>query len=101
MSMEHRLKKRCQLSLDVIVRGHDGLSLHGRTRDISPDGMFIQLAWRAKSASNLVEIEIPLYGNLHGWVVHIGSNGIGVMFRSIDSREERFLGQLLSGKFAA
>jgi len=89
MSMEHRLKKRCQLSLDVIVRGHDGLSLHGRTRDISPDGMFIQLAWRAKSASNLVEIEIPL------------SNGIGVMFRSIDSREERFLGQLLSGKFAA
>ncbi len=101
MSMEHRLKKRCQLSLDVTVRGHNGLSLAGRTRDISPDGMFVELAWRAVSANNVVEIEIPSYGNLHGWVVHVGDKGIGVMFRSIDSREERFLGRLLSGKFAA
>ncbi len=101
MSMEHRLKKRCQLSLDVTVRGHDGLSLHDRICNVSPDGMFIQLAWRAVPASNVVEIEIPPYGNLHGWVVHVGDNGIGVMFRSINSREERFLGRLLSGRFAA
>jgi len=96
--MEHRFKRRCPLSLDVVVRGRDGLTLHGRTRDISLDGMFIQLAPQAVRTSTVVEIELSRCGCLHGWVVHVGDEGIGVMFRSIGSSEKHLLGQLLSGK---
>ncbi len=96
--MEHRLKNRCELSLDVVVHGRNGLTLHGRTHDISLDGMFIQLARQAVSINKIVEIELPHGVWLHGWVVHVEDEGIGIMFRSIDSREERFIGQLLLEK---
>ncbi len=93
--MEHRLRNRCELSMDVVVHGRDGLTLHGRTHDISPDGMFIRLPGEAVSDRKVVEIEISRDVWLHGWVVHVEDEGIGVMFHSIDGREERLLGQLL------
>lgn len=98
MTLEHRLCKRVEVLLDVIVRGHDGLTLHGRTRDISPHGMFIQLASGVISGSTAVEIELAHRRRLHGWVVHAGDEGIGVMFRSVGSSEREYLTQLLSGK---
>lgn len=55
--MEHRWRKRCPLSLDVVVHGRDGLNVPGKTRDVSADGMYIQLAQRVISASSAVEIE--------------------------------------------
>lgn len=95
--MEHRWKKRCRLSLDATVRGHDNLTLHGRSRDISPDGMFIQLTQRAVSTNTIVEIELPHGGCcLHGWVVHAGDEGIGVLFHSLNDEDKLFLGRLLS-----
>lgn len=95
--MEHRWKERRPVSLDVVVRGRDGLMLHGRTRDISPDGMFIRLGRQSVSKNTVVEIEVPRCGCLHGWVLHAGDEGIGVMFRSIGGRERYLLGQLLAG----
>lgn len=95
--MEHRWKERCPVSLDVVVRSRDGLTLQGRTRDISLDGMFIRLDCQSVSMNAVVEIEIPHRGRLRGWVLHTGDEGIGVMFRSIGSQERRLLGQLLAG----
>ncbi len=95
--MEHRWKERCPVSLDLVVRSRDGLTLHGRTRDISPDGMFIRLGRQSVSKNTVVEIEVPRCGCLHGWVLHVGDEGIGLMFRSIGSQERRLLDQLLAG----
>lgn len=91
--MEHRLKKRCQLSLGVIVHGRDNMALQGMACDISTDGMFIQLE-QAVPKNAVVEIELPHCGHLHGWVVHAKNRGIGVMFRSISSHEKELIGQL-------
>ncbi len=93
--MEHRLKNRCELSMDVVVHGRDGLALRGKTHDISPDGMFIRLAPDAVSSRKIVEIELSPGVWLRGWVVHVEDGGIGVMFHSVGNREKRVLGQLL------
>lgn len=92
--MEHRLKKRCQLSLGVIVHGRDNMALQGMACDISTDGMFIQLEQQPVPENAVVEIEVPHCGHLHGWVVHAENKGIGVMFRSISSHEKELIGQL-------
>jgi len=96
--LEHRWEKRRQVSLDVVVRGRNGLTLHGRARDISTEGMFIQLAPQAVPTSTVVEIELSRCGSLHSWVVHTGDEGIGVMFLSTGDSEKDFLEQLLLGK---
>ena len=93
---DHRWKKRRQVSLDVVVRGRNGPPLHGKVRDISTEGMFIQLAPQAIPARIVVEIEITPCGWLHGWVVHAGGDGIGVMFLSTESGERCLLKQMLS-----
>ena len=89
--LEHRWKKRFQVTLDVVVRGRSGLPLHGRVRDISTEGMFIQLAPRGVSARTMVEVELSPCGWLHSWVVHAGDEGIGVMFLSNDNSERCLL----------
>ncbi len=98
MSMlEHRYKKRLQLSLDVVVRWRNGLKLNGKSRDFSTDGVFVQLATpEAVPASTVVKVELLGYGCLRGWVMHTGDEGIGVMFRSLSDKEHDFLKQLLS-----
>jgi len=100
--MEHRWKKRIEVSLDVIVRGRDDVTLHGKTRDISVDGMFIRLVQQGVPKSTTVEIEIPHCGCLHGWVIHADADGegIGVMFRSIGNEEKRLLELFLLEKSA-
>ncbi|HEB93958.1 MAG TPA: PilZ domain-containing protein [Gammaproteobacteria bacterium] len=97
--LEHRWEKRRQVSLDVVVRNRNGLTVHGRIRDISSEGMFIQLSAQAISTSSVVEIEFSPHGCLHSWVVHSGDKGIGVMFLSAGDSEQKLLEQLLPGKF--
>jgi len=101
--LEHRSKKRRQVALDVVVRDRNGSTLYGRARDISAEGMFIQLAAQGISARTVVEIELSPCGWLHSWVVHAGDEGIGVMFLSNDNSERCLLKlkQLLSGKSTA
>ncbi len=94
--LEHRWGKRRPLSLNVVVRGRDGLPLHGRMSDISQYGMFIRFASHAVSPSTMVEIDISHCGCLRGWVVHTVEEGIGVMVRSLDDKGSYCLGQLLS-----
>ena len=98
-TLEHRWKKRSPLTQNVLVRGRDGLTLQGKTGDISPDGMFIRLAPHAAVSINaVVEVELFHCGCLRGWVVHAGDEGIGIMFRSIGSKEKNTLKLLLSEK---
>ncbi|VAW87495.1 hypothetical protein MNBD_GAMMA18-1562 [hydrothermal vent metagenome] len=92
--MEHRLKKRCQVSLGVTVHGRDGITLQGMARDISTDGIFIQLDQSTVSENAVVKIEFSHSGYLQGWVAHTGDEGIGVMFRSISHHEKELIGQL-------
>lgn len=92
--MEHRLKKRCQVSLGVTVHARNDMTLQGMACDISTDGMFIQLEQQTVSENTVVEIEVPHCGQLHGWVVHAGDEGIGVMFRSIGHHEKNLIGKL-------
>ncbi len=99
--MEHRWKERSEVSLDVVVRGRDELVVRGRSQDISPDGMFIRLAGRIPPTGTAVGIEVPQFGRLRGWVVHVGDEGIGVMFRTLDHKEKRLLRQLLAESVAA
>jgi len=99
--MEHRWKKRRQLSLDVVVRTRNALILHGKSRDISHDGMSIQLAVQAVPINAMVEIEFPGCGCLHAWVMHVGDDGIGVMFRLMGNAERELLSQLLVEKSPA
>ncbi len=93
--MEHRLRSRCELAIDVVVHGRNGLALQGRTRDISPDGMFIRIPDKAVRTNKMVDVELPQGVCLHGWVVHVEDEGIGIMFHSVDSKEESFLKRLL------
>ncbi len=96
--LEHRWGKRRQVSLDVVVRGHNGLTLHGKVRDVSSEGMFIQLASQAVPANMIVEIELSPHSSLRSWVAHVGDEGIGVMFLSAGGSEKELLEQLLSEK---
>ncbi len=96
MNMEHRWNRRSRLSLDVVIHGRDGFTLHGSTRDISPGGMFIQLAQPATGISRVVDIEISRRIRLPCWLVHAGKEGVGVMFLAVDDGEEGILDQLLS-----
>ncbi len=89
--LEHRGKKRCRIALDVVVRNRSGLALNGTTRDISTEGMFINLTSKAIAARTMVELELSPCGWLHGWVVHAGKEGIGGMFLSNDNGERCLL----------
>ncbi len=93
--MEHRLRERCELSMDVVVHGRNGLALQGRVRDISPDGMFINIPEKVVRANRVVDVELSQNVCLHGWVVRVEDEGIGIMFHSIGSREESLLRRLL------
>lgn len=95
-NLEHRCGKRKPLSLDVVIRGRDGLPLQGRMSDISRDGMFIRLGSHTVSPSTMVEIEVSHCGCLRGWVVHTGDEGVGIMFCLLGSREKQVLELLLS-----
>ncbi len=96
MNMEHRWNRRSELSLDVIVHGRDGSVLTGRTRNVSPSGMFIQFANPVDSITKVVEIEVSQHTRLPCWVVHAEREGMGVMFLSVGEDEECILDQLLS-----
>lgn len=98
--MEHRLKKRSQVSLGVTVHGRDGMTQQGTARDLSTDGMFIQLNQQAMSENVVVKIEISHDGHLYGWVAHTGDEGIGVMFRSINSHEKELIEQLCARAYS-
>ncbi len=83
------------MSLNVRVLGRNGLVLQGRTRDISPDGMFVWLPREAVSGYRVVDVELVRGVCLHGWVVRVEDEGIGIMFHSIGSREQGLLRRFL------
>ncbi len=98
--MEHRYQKRIPLCLDVMVLAGDCLKLRARSRDISTEGMFIELVGERVPINTVVDIEHSYLGCLPGLVVHTEGRGIGVMFRSAGRAEKERLGQLLSGEWA-
>ena len=99
--MEHRYQKRTPLCLDVMVLVGDSLKLRARSRDISTEGMFIELLGQCVPINTAVDIESSYLGCLPGLVVHAEGRGIGVMFRSTGRAEKERLAQLLSGELTA
>ncbi len=99
--MEHRWKKRCIVSMNVVVCFQQGQEVPGVVRDMSGDGMFIEVRpWPGLVNSGVV-IELPGSGTLHGWVVRIDDEGIGIMFRVLDQGERQLLTQLIDEKMSA
>ncbi len=99
--MEHRYQKRTPLSLDVTVLVGDGFKVCGRSRDISIEGMFVELVGQSIPTNTVVDIECAYLGCLPGLVVHTEGRGIGVMFRSTDGDEIERIAQFLSGEVMA
>jgi len=57
--------------------------------------MFINIPEKVVRANKMVDVELSQNVCLHGWVVRVEDEGIGIMFHSIGSREESLLRRLL------
>jgi len=100
--MERRWHARKSVELDVTVCRGSGEVVHGRTRDLSLEGMFIQVLPGAIAYHDPVELRFHGEGPRDGdelrvpaLVVRAQSDGVAVMYRNLSSRVQRALLQLV------
>lgn len=85
MSVERRCHKRIGREFDVIIR-YRQRSFVGRTGNLSMGGIFLQSEFLTIPTGTMIELEVGLKGRdwqLAGLVMHADSQGIGVMFRTL------------------
>jgi len=94
MDAEHRWSSRKEIHLDVNLYYPPIGMINGRTRNISLEGMFIDLAGVRIPAQ--ARLEVAFTAELHGkctehrlpaYVVHAGQNGVGLMLQHVGYRE--------------
>jgi hypothetical protein len=94
MGVEHRWSSRKEINLDVSLYYPPVGTISGRTRNISLEGMFVDLegvqippqsrlevAFRAELHGRCTEHRLPAY------VVHSDEGGIGLMLQHVGYRE--------------
>ncbi|MEE9422788.1 MAG: PilZ domain-containing protein [Gammaproteobacteria bacterium] len=94
MNVEHRWSNRKDLTLDVDLYYPPLGTLNGKTRNISLEGMYIELegvhipaqsrleiAFTSKARGTTTEHRLPAY------VVHEDKDGIGLMLQHVGYRE--------------
>ncbi len=94
MNVEHRWSSRKNLAMEVNLYYPPMGMLNGKTRNISLEGMFVELegvqipaqsrleiSFRAKTNGETTEHRLPAY------VVHEGKEGIGLMLQHVGYRE--------------
>ena len=94
MGVEHRWSSRKDIRLNVNLYYPPIGMINGRTRNISLEGMFIDLegvripaqarlevAFTAELRGRCIEHRLPAY------VVHAGENGVGLMLQHVGYRE--------------
>ena len=85
--MEHRLCKRSEVVVDVVIYYKGQLAVRGKIRNLSWEGMFIETAPMICPAYVIVEVGLVACNNgvtveqrLRAYAVHQTSEGVGVMF---------------------
>jgi len=84
MVVERRYSKRCAVHFPVAIRYREGRPFPAKARDLSLEGMFLEVGSLILPRGTLVDLEFSTAGR--SWriavlVVHMGARGIGVMFR--------------------
>jgi hypothetical protein len=102
MDLEHRWSTRKNIRLDVSLHYPPVGVIRGRTRNISLEGMFVDLDGAAVPSQARVEIRFRAHPHgtdfeyrLPAYVVHSGNRGIGVMLQHSGYREFDALSQML------
>ncbi len=80
--MEHRWGTRKPMLLDVYIRDELGVTSHGKVNNISQGGMYIQINLHGIKKGTLIDLETANGCCIRGWVVHVQTNSIGIMFVS-------------------
>lgn len=104
MNVEHRWSNRKNLTMDVNLYYPPLGVLNGKTRNISLEGMFVELegvhipsqsrleiSFTSESRGTKTEHRLPAY------VVHEDDRGIGVMLQHVGYREFDALRYMLNG----
>jgi len=94
MGIEHRWSSRKNINIDVSLYYPPVGMINGKTRNISLEGMFVDLkginippqarleiCFTASSHGETIEHRLPAY------VVHAGDQGIGLMLQHVGYRE--------------
>lgn len=94
MGVEHRWSSRKEINLEVSLYYPPVGMINGKTRNISLEGMFVDLkgvsippqarleiCFSAQTRGKTTEHRLPAY------VVHGGENGIGLMLQHVGYRE--------------
>lgn len=100
--MDHRLGSRCLADVPVVVEIGGSRVLTGRLRDISEDGVFVELPGVELRGDTLVRMRFTAPGpggpgrfTWKGVVVRRAPDGIGAMFCSDDTEDIQGLQALL------
>lgn len=101
MSVERRYSARHPLDLRVHIRYRKRRFYCARARNLSVDGMYLEVQAVTLPTGTLVELEFECQGSnrlLPAIVVHHAGNGVGVMFR--DPQPALFKDLIQSGSTA-
>ena len=102
MGMEHRWSERKPINMDVTMYYEPIGRIHGKTRNVSLEGMYIEID--GTYVPDQVELEISFVTQegtqehahkVPAYVVHGGSNGIGVMLRHVGYNDFHALRHML------
>ena len=80
ITMEHRCTRRIKASRDVIIQTRTGQILNGFLRNISREGMYIQIETRHIRKLEMIDVELSSGCCIRGWILHIDDEGVGVLF---------------------
>ena len=78
--MEHRCTGRSKASRDVLIYTLKGTNLKGFLRNVSREGMYILTDVQSIQRSDMIDLEFTSGCCIRGWVVHIGDEGVGLLF---------------------
>ncbi len=84
MVVERRYSGRCPVHFEAAIRYRDGRPFQAQARDLSLEGMFLEIAALILPRGTLVDLEFSALGKtwrLSVLVVHSSPGGIGVMLR--------------------
>ena len=104
--MEHRWHHRKQIMMEAQVNSGDLPMLNGKTKNMSMGGMFIQVETSDLRKGEILDVVLTLNedGNdkrydFRTCIVFKNEEGVGLMFRFVDSETLDMLEKLLSNNY--
>lgn len=104
MSMEHRWSERKPIEMDVALYYAPVGTIAGKTRDVSLEGMYVQVPGVELPVHAELEVSFtthngggaPREHHLPAYVVHGNDSGVGLMLRHVDYGDFYALRYMLS-----